>query len=261
MAKKLEDLLVEREGGLVIVTLNRPAVLNALRSQTLAEFGRVLDEFAKRRRDRALIVTGAGTAFCAGGDVKAMAKMTSGEAAKFAGEAHRVLRRMEGIPKPIIAAVNGAALGAGSDLAISCDIVIASEKASFGDPSARMGIITPFGGTSRLPSVVGPLRAKYLFMTAEAIPAEEARQMGMVNKVVEADRLLDEAKSVAAKVLSLAPIATGYNKLLVNYTSSLVEGKVGKKEIELYARCFDTEDRTEGMKAFIEKRKPAFVGR
>jgi enoyl-CoA hydratase len=261
MAKKLGDLLVQREGGTVIVTLNRPAALNALRSQTLTEFGRVLKEFAKRRADRALIITGAGTAFCAGGDVKAMAKMTSKDAAQFAEEAHEVVRMMEEIPKPIIAAVNGAALGAGSDLAISCDIVIASESASFGDPSARMGIITPFGGTSHLPNVVGPLRAKYFFMTAEAVSAEEALRMGMVNKVVKADQLLDEARSVIAKVLRLAPIATGYNKLLVNSTFSLVEGEVKKKEIELYARCFDTEDRTEGMKAFIEKRKPAFAGR
>ncbi len=261
MAMSFEDLLVGREGGLVVVTLNRPAVLNALRRQTLAELGQVLSEFGERDLDRALIITGSGTAFCAGGDVKAMAKMTSREAAEFAEEAHQVLRKMEGVPKPIIAAVNGAALGAGSDLAISCDIVIASEKASFGDPSARMGIITPFGGTSRLPNVVGPLRAKYLFMTADAISAEEAHQIGMANRVVKPDRLLDEAKSVAAKVLRLAPIATGYNKLLVNSTFSLLEGDVGKKEVELYARCFDTEDRTEGMRAFIEKRKPVFAGR
>jgi enoyl-CoA hydratase len=261
MAKSFEDLLVGRDGGLVVVTLNRPEVLNALRKQTLTELARVLDEFSSESADRALIITGAGGSFCSGGDVKAMAKMTSREAEDFAQKAHMVLRMMEAIPKPIVAAVNGAALGAGSDLAISCDIVIASEKASFGDPSARMGIITPFGGTSRLPHVVGPLRAKYLFMTAEAISADEAFQMGMVNKVVMADRLLNEAKSVVAKVLNLAPVATGYNKLLVNSAFSLIEREVGKKEVELYAKCFDTEDRTEGMKAFIEKRKPAFVGR
>jgi enoyl-CoA hydratase len=260
MGKK-EDLIVTREEGLVIVTLNRPEVMNALRRETVAQLARVLDEFARRRSDRALILTGAGTAFCAGGDVKAMAGMTSREAKEFAEEAHQVLKKMEGVLKPIIAAVNGPALGAGNDLAISCDMVIASENASFGDPSARVGIITPFGGTSRLPSVVGPLRAKYLFMTAEAVSAEEALQMGMVNEVVKADRLLDEAKSVAAKVLRLAPIATGYNKLLVNAASSLIGGEVGEKEIELYARCFDTDDRIEGMNAFLEKRKPAFVGR
>jgi enoyl-CoA hydratase len=153
------------------------------------------------------------------------------------------------------------AFGAGSDLAISCDLVVASEKAIFADPSARLGIITPFGGTSRLPRVVGPLRAKYLFFTGDSITADEALRIGLVNKVVEHGRLLEETRELASRVLSLAPIAVGFNKVLVNSSLGRKLRQMDDEEIELYSRCFDTEDRIEGMRAFMEKRKARFKGR
>jgi enoyl-CoA hydratase len=256
-----EDLICEREGKLRIVKLNRPQVLNALRKQTLLELESVLDGFSSDARSSALIITGEGRAFCAGGDAKAMVKMTSSDAAEFARVAHRVLSKMESVRKPILAAVNGAALGAGSDLAISCDLVVASVKAVFADPSARLGIITPLGGTSRLPRVVGPLRAKYLFFTGDSITAEEAMRLGLVNKVVTHESLMEEVKELARRVLSLAPVAVGFNKVLVNSSLGRELRQMDDEEIELYSKCFDTEDRIEGMRAFMERRKAKFKGK
>lgn len=256
-----EDLLVEADGGIQVVRLNRPEVLNAIREKTFLELEAVLDA-ANDEKVGVLIITGSGDrAFDAGGDVKSLEKMTSGDAISFARLAHRVLGKIEGLPKPIIAAVNGLALGAGCDLAVACDLCVASRKAAFGEPPTGLGITTPFGGTQRLPRIVGPKRAKHMFFTGDTIDADTALQIGLVNMVVEHERLMYEAKNLAKRILARAPIAVGYCKALVNKSigGNIEEGD--EMEMELYARCFDTEDKREGTRAFLEKRKPLFRGR
>jgi enoyl-CoA hydratase len=257
-----KDLIVEREDKKLLIKINRPQVLNALREDTFLELEQVLDDFASTDEYKVMIITGMGErAFSAGGDIKALNNMNSIDAASFAAMTHRILDRMESVPKPIIAAVNGFALGAGCDLAIACDIVIASEKARFGEPPAGLGLITPFGGTQRLPRIIGPKRAKQLFFTGEAIDADEALRFGLVNKVVKHGELMSETRKLVNKILERAPIAIGYFKQLVNFSSygNIDEGDT--LESELYARCFDTEDKIEGMTAFLEKRKPIFKGK
>ncbi len=257
-----KDLIVERENRTLIVKINRPDVLNALRGDTFQEIEQALDDFSSTDEMMVMIITGKGDrAFSAGGDVRALLGMNSSDAASFANMTHRILNKLENLPKPIIAAVNGLALGAGCDLAIACDIVVASEKALFGEPPPGLGITTPFGGTQRLPRIIGPKRAKQLFFTGESIDAETALKFGLANKVVKHAELLEETKKLAGKILERAPIAIGYCKRLINFSSygNLEEGN--RLEAEFYAMCFDTEDKAEGMKAFLEKRKPVFKGR
>lgn len=257
-----KDIIVEREDRTLLIKLNRPEVLNALRKDTFLELEQALKELSDTDEYGAMIITGTGDrAFSAGGDIKALARMEGSDAASFAAMTHRILDRLESIPKPIIAAVNGLALGAGCDLVIACDVVVASEKAWFGEPPAGLGITTPFGGTQRLPRIVGPKRAKQLFFTGETIDAEEALRFGLVNKVVKHEELLSETGKLVEKMLERAPIAVGYFKRLVNFSSYGSLGEGDKLEQELFARCFETEDKTEGMTAFLEKRKPIFKGR
>jgi enoyl-CoA hydratase len=257
-----KEIIVETKDRTLLIKLNRPDVLNALRLDTFLDIEQALNDFSNADEIRAMIITGVGDrAFSAGGDIRALLNMNSSDAASFAAMTHRILNKMEGIPKPIIAAVNGLALGAGCDLAIACDIVVASEKAQFGEPPSGLGITTPFGGTQRLPRIVGPKRAKQLFFTGEIIDAETALRFGLVNKVVKHEELLLETRKLVEKILERAPLAIGYCKQLVNFSSYGSLGEGDKLESELYARCFDTEDKNEGMKAFLEKRKPVFKGR
>lgn len=255
----LEDIIVEFEGPIQIIKLNRPQVRNALRERTLNEIYSALRLFEDDSERRVMIITSAvDGVFCAGGDVKEMIKMTSGDAKRFAETAHKVLDEIESVPKPIIAAVDGVALGAGFDLALACDICIASRRAIFGQPPPAIGIITPFGGNQRLARAIGPTMAKYLFFTGEMLDAERALQMGIICKVVEPEKLLDEAKDIAQKILARAPVAIGFCKKLIN--SSTIKS-IDEEEILLYARCFEMHDREEGIRAFLEKRKPVFRGK
>jgi enoyl-CoA hydratase len=257
-----KDLIIETDDRTLIIKINRPRVLNALREDTFLEMEQVLEDFESADMYGVMIITGEGErAFSAGGDIKALAEMNSSDANNFAEMTHRILDRIESIPKPIIAAVNGLALGAGCDLTIACDLVIASEKARFGEPPAGLGITTPFGGTQRLPKIVGPKKAKQLFFTGEIIDAQEAHRIGLVNKIVKHEDLLPETKKLADTILERAPIAIGYFKQLVNYSTYGDISEGDKMEQELFARSFDTEDKKEGMAAFLEKRKPTFKGR
>jgi len=258
----MENLLLERDGPVAIVTVNRPRVMNALNVATLKELRTVFEELAASPDVRAVILTGAGEkSFVAGADIEEIRDLDMISGKEFAARGLALYAFIEKMRVPVIAAVNGLALGAGCDLAIACDIVLASEKALFGEPPTGLGITTPFGGTQRLPRIVGPKRAKQLFFTGESIDAEMALKFGLVNKVVKHEELISEARKFAGKILERAPLAVGYCKRLVNFSSygSLEEGD--KLEAELYARCFDTEDKTEGMRAFLEKRKPTFKGK
>jgi enoyl-CoA hydratase len=257
-----EDLIIEKKEKLQIIVLNRPKALNALRKKTFLELRKALNIFADDSELLALIITGSGDrAFSAGGDIKEMRKMTSKEAMRFGLLTHNVLDTMENLQKPVLAAVNGLALGAGCDLAIACDLCIASERAIFGEPPPGIGILTPFGGTQRLPRIIGPKRAKYLFFTGETLDADTALQIGLLNKVTRHEDLLRETKKLADKILTKAPIAVRFSKKLIDASMRVPIKKGDKLEVELYARCFETQDRKEGMNAFIEKRKPLFKGR
>jgi enoyl-CoA hydratase len=257
-----KEIIVESEDKKLIVKINRPQVLNALSKNTFLELENILNDFAETDHYRVMIITGEGDrAFSAGGDIKALNQMDSNDATSFAAMTHRILEKIENIPKPIIAAVNGLALGAGCDLTIACDIVIASEKARFGEPPAGLGITTPFGGTQRLPRIVGPKKAKQLFFTGEIIDAEKAFSIGLVNMIVKHEELMIETMKLVDTILERAPIPIGYFKQLVNFSSygNISEGD--NLERELFAKCFDTEDKIEGMAAFLEKRKPKFKGK
>jgi enoyl-CoA hydratase len=257
-----QDLVMERENKILLVKINRPRVLNALRKDTFLELEEILNEYEDSDEYWVMIITGIGErAFSAGGDIKALAKMNKSDATSFAEMTHRILDTIERINKPIIAAVNGLALGAGCDLTIACDLVVASEKARFGEPPAGIGITTPFGGTQRLPRIVGPKRAKYLFFTGDMIGAEEAKKIGLVNIIVNHEELMTRTKELAEKILNNAPIAVGYFKQLVNFSSYGDKGEGDKLEAELFARCFETEDKVEGINAFLEKRSPVFKGK
>ncbi len=257
-----KDLIVEREGRRLLVKINRPEVLNALRGETFLELEEALRMLEDSDEAGAMIITGAGDrAFSAGGDIKALAGMGPADAAQFAAMTHRVLDRLERVPKPVIAAVNGYALGAGCDLVAACDLVVASERARFGEPMAGLGITTPFGGSQRLPRIVGPRRAKELFLTGDVIDAVEAHRIGLANRVVEHGELLQEAGRLADRVLERAPIAVGYFKRLINHSVYGGLGEGDELEQELFARCFETADKAEGVAAFLEKRKPVFKGR
>jgi enoyl-CoA hydratase len=256
------DMLLEHEGKILQVTLNRPNVLNALRKETFLELETILDVFANSNDYWVMIITGAGEkAFSAGGDIKALAKMNKTDAEAFAKLTHRILNKIESIPKPILAAVNGLALGAGCDLTIACDLVVASEKAKFGEPPAGIGITTPFGGTQRLPRIIGPKRAKRMFFTGDMIDAQEAFQIGLVNLITKDKELITKTKELVYRILTKAPIAVGYFKQLVNQSSYVEISEGDKLEQKLFAKCFETEDKAEGMSSFLEKRKPIFKGR
>jgi len=262
MSHTMEDLLVETHGKILVVTLNRPQVLNALRAITVKELQTVFDRFTEDSQLHVLLLTGKGDrAFSAGGDIKSMRDMTKKEAAEFAHQAHRLIDKIEATPKPVVAAVNGIALGAGCDLALACDLTIASERARFGEPPPGIGITTPFGGTQRLPRIIGLKNAKYLFFTGEFINASQAYQMGLVNEVVPHDQLITEARRIADQILTRAPIALAYSKKLINMSIMKPIHEGDRIEKELYAKCFETLDQKEGMKAFFEKRKPIFHGK
>jgi enoyl-CoA hydratase len=258
----MEDLLVEIDDNILIITLNRPKVLNAIRANTIKELETVIDRFTEDAQLRVLLLTGMGDrAFSAGGDIKSMRDMTAKEAAEFAHQAHRLIEKIEGVPKPVIAVVNGIALGAGCDLALACDLTIASERALFGEPPPGIGITTPFGGTQRLPRIIGLKQAKFMFFTGEAIDATRAYQMGLVNRVVPHDQLSHEARQLADQILSRAPIALAFSKQLINVSMKELISEGDQLEIELYVKCFETLDQREGMNAFFEKRKPIFQGK
>lgn len=252
---ELKNVVLEKEDKVAVVTINRPNALNALNSETLKEIDFVFDDLAADDNILVVIVTGAGKAFIAGADITEMKDLNAIEGRKFGMLGNKVFRKIEILDKPVIAAVNGFALGGGCELSMACDIRIASTKAKFGQPETGLGITPGFGGTQRLARIVGIGMAKQLIYTAEMIKADEALRIGLVNKVVEPEALMTEAKALANKIASNAPIAVRLSKSAINRGLQCDIDTGTTYESEVFGECFSTEDQKEGMTAFVEKRK------
>ena len=251
----------EIQDGLALVSIDRPEALNALNDVVITE---LMDCFRRIDGDPGVgcvILTGAGRSFVAGADIGTMRDLPVLEGRDFTMLGQRLMDDVEAMRVPVIAAVNGFALGGGCELAMACDIRIASEKAKFGQPEVNLGIIPGFGGTQRLPRLVGTGMAKYLIMTGEHISAQEALRIGLVQKVVPPEALMDEARRVAALILSKAPVAIRMAKCAVNTAQDTDMRSGVAYEAEAYTTCFQAADRVEGMSAFLEKREARFSGR
>ena len=249
-----ETIKLEVKGNIAIVTVNRPKAMNALNSQVLDELRGAFHEIAQSQEIRAVILTGEGKAFVAGADIAEMSKLNAVEARAFAKKGHAVMNFIENIEKPVIAAVNGFALGGGCELSMACDIRIASEKAKFGQPEVGLGLIPGFGGNLRLPRLVGDGMAKYLIYSADMIDAAEAYRIGLVQKVTAPEELLEEAEKMAAKIASKAPIAVALAKNVVNNGNNMDMKSASAYEVNSFSVIFDSEDMKEGTAAFLEKR-------
>lgn len=261
VAERLTNIRAELDGAIAILTMNRPKALNALNDQTLEELDRIFTCLEGEESILGVIITGEGKGFVAGADISQMQSYKSEEGRNYANRAQALFNKIEALEKPVIAAVNGYALGGGCELSMSCDIRIASEKAVFGQPEANLGVIPCFGGTQRLPRLVGTGIAKELIYTGRQVKAEEAKSIGLVNKVVPAESLLDEAKAMLRTILEKAPMAIRYSKVAINRGMD-VDMRAGLElEKDLAAITFGTEDKQEGMDAFLGKRPAVFHNR
>jgi len=262
MNSQFETLLVESDGPVLVVTINRPKALNALNQQVLTELLRLSDALKDSSLVRAVVLTGAGEkAFVAGADIAAMAAMQPAEALGFAELGHRVMDSLESLPQPVIAAVNGFALGGGMELAMSCDILLAAENARFGQPEVNIGVMPGFGGSQRLPRRVPFGMAAEILLSGDNLTAAEALRIGLVNRVLPQAELLTESKKLAHKIASRAPVAVAKTKqaLHTSRQGSLADGNA--QERQLFSELFATADQKEGMRAFLDKRPPSYQGK
>jgi len=256
------SLVFEKDNGIGLVTINRPQALNALNRTVLLELDAVCNAISQDQTIQVVIITGMGDkAFVAGADISEMQPLSAVEGREFARIGQGVLNKIENLRQPVIAAVNGFALGGGCELAMACDLRIAADKTKFGQPEVPLGICPGFGGTQRLPHMIGKGRAKELIYTGDMIDATEAYRIGLVNKVVPQQELLATAKEMARKIISRAPIAVQLSKAAINQSVNMPLESGIAYEAEVFGLCFATEDQTEGMSAFLEKRKPKFQGR
>ncbi len=259
---KYETLEFVKEGHVGLLTVRRPEALNALNAQVLKELGAFAQDVAKDTEVRALVITGAGEkAFVAGADIKAMAEMTPAAAQSFSVTAQNAFTDIANLPFAVIAAVNGFALGGGCELALACDIIIASEKAKFGLPEVTLGLLPAFGGTQRLSRAVGLNKAREMVFSGEFYSAQACLDMGLFNKVTTPEELLSEAKKLANTIASRAPVAVAKAKLAMNKGFEVHIDEGLRQESELFGELFNTQDQKEGIGAFIEKRQPQFAGR
>lgn len=251
-------LNVEKRGSIVYVTISRPKALNSLNTDVVNELCAVFKEIDTDEEVQVAILTGEGRAFVAGADINELGFCDTQSARDMSVKAQRMMELIETIDKPVIAAVNGFALGGGNELAMACDIRIASEKAKFGQPEVGLGIIPCFGGTQRLSRLVGKGMAKYLIMSAEMIDAQEAYRIGLVQKVVPAEELIQTCESIAKTIMSKAPIAVKMVKHSINNGLNTDLRTGTNYETEAFIVTYATKDRVAGMKAFVEKQKPKF---
>jgi enoyl-CoA hydratase len=259
---ELENVVVEKENNIAVLSINRPEALNALNYDTLTDIKTAVKALSADDEVGVVIITGAGEkAFVAGADIKEMRDMTPLEARRFMLYGQSVFNIIDNLPKPTIAAVNGFALGGGTELALSCDMILASEKAKFGLPEVSLGIHPGFGGSQRLPRLIGSAKAKELIFTGKMIDAAEAEKVGLVNKVVAPDKLHEEAKALASEILKNGQVAIRLVKSAINAGLDTTLEKGLAYEAETQGLAFSTEDKNEGLSAFMEKRKPNFKGR
>ena len=256
-----QTLTLDVADRVAVLTVNRPDKLNALADLVIRELGQAIDDLRGRDEVGAIVLTGAGRAFIAGADISEIGKAEPLDAKRRARLGQDVFRKFETSPKPTIAAVNGFALGGGCELAMACHLRLASEHAKFGQPEVKLGLIPGYGGTQRLPRLVGRGRALQLLMTGETIDAQEAYRIGLVNAVVPAAELLDRARAMAATMLANAPVALALCIESVNAGYDLPLDEAQQFEANAFGLAAATEDRREGTSAFLEKRAPAFRGR
>ncbi len=259
--KSYETLLVEKNNGIAVITINRPDKLNALSSKVHAEGVEIFDALRKDAEVRVVVVKGAGEkAFVAGADISEFADASPVEQ-RDVMNSRSLFTVLDAFPKPIIAMINGFCLGGGNELAMACDLRVASEKSRFGQPEINLGIIPGGGGTQRLTNLIGESKAMEMILTGEMIDAPTAFKYGLVNYVYSAEELEAKTMELAARIAEKSPIALQMCKEAVKFASrsNLDEGL--RREIDLFAICFSTEDKKEGVAAFLEKRQPTFTGK
>lgn len=256
-----ETIKYEVKDNLGFLTINKPEVLNALDAQVLAEIRAVVDAVAQDKTVRALIITGEGRAFVAGADIGTQSVLDMEGGRDWGRTGSAIFRKLELLPVPVIAAVNGFALGGGCELALACDMIVASSKAKFGQPEVGLGITPGFSGTQRLPRRVGKGKAMELILTGGMIKADEALRIGLVNKVTEPEALMEETIALAKAILKNGPLAVKYAKAAINRGVEMDLDSGIAMENELFAMCFATADQKEGMQAFLGKREAAFQGK
>ncbi len=256
-----KTIFLKKEDRVAIVTISRPRAMNALNLKVLEELCQVFDEIEHDDSLGGVILTGEGRAFVAGADIGEMREMNRQEGLVLAEKGHGVMTKIEGLSKPVIAAVNGFALGGGCELAMACDFRIVSGSAKFGLPEVGLGIIPGFGGTQRMSRLVGKGQAKLLVLSGEIIDADEAFRIGLADRLVPPASLLEEAQSVLLKILEKSPSAVSNAKKAIDGGFDLELSEALSLEKELFAALFSTGDQKEGMNAFLEKRKPSFTGK
>jgi enoyl-CoA hydratase len=258
---ELQNILFERRGGIAYVTINREQALNALNHATLAELRRVFERLREDETVSGVILTGAGKSFVAGADISELAAIGAIDAATFTGYGQSVFGLIEALGKPVIAAVNGYAFGGGCELALACTLRIGTPEAKFGQPETKLGVIPGFGGTQRLPRLIGKGRALQLILTAQAIDATEAHRIGLLNEIVPREKLLPRAEELLQQIAANGPLATRFALAAVNagLEGSLQTGLA--LESALFAVCAASSDKQEGTQAFLAKRAPKFGAR
>lgn len=259
--KTYTTLLTSLSDGILTVTVNRPDKLNALNSDVIRELGEVTDEILSNDDIKAAILTGSGEkSFVAGADIAEFTPLDRAGAQALAQKGQDTFARIEASPKPIVAAVNGFALGGGCELAMSCHFRTAAEGARFGQPEVNLGLIPGYGGTQRLTQLVGKGKSMELTLTGDMLGAEDAKAWGLVNHVFPPMDLIDETRKIVAKILTKAPVAVAKSIACIN-DAARADVRGFEKEIERFGDCFETEDVREGTGAFLEKRKPVFTGK
>lgn len=255
---ELKYVLYEKKETIATITLNRPEKLNALNRDVLSDLLKALEEAEKDKEVRVVILTGTGKSFCAGADVTEFTKSPH-EVREFIDLGRKVFDFIENMSKPVIAAVNGYALGGGFELALACDIVIASSNAAFGSTEVNLGIVPGWGASQKLLAIVGPMKARELIMLGEVLSAEEALKLGIVNKVVSPERLLEEAIGIARKLAEKSPTAVSIAKAEINRSLRTYLASGLELERTLFFMSVSSDDAKEGISAFLEKRKPRWV--